>query len=188
MSDRPHVLVAGEGGRRKGPSRLPPSDVHGLAPILIVAGLLFAMAGWVDVALFYYPPRFGEAEWEFGIIAQTFDAMPLPTLGIVLLALGIRARGGSIVWSRGLAVILAVVALLCLAALVLFALDIPLALKAMQRASTGPNPQQGALMSSGIKRVMAKVILFSVCYAIAFAWMAVKMWRVPRHAGPPISA
>jgi hypothetical protein len=182
MSNKSHVLVADEEGRRKAPSVLPPSGVHGLAPILIVAGVLLAIAGWVDVGLFYYPVRFGEAEWEFGIIAQTFDAMPLPTLGLVLLALGIRARSGSIAWSRGAAIIFAVVALLCLAALVLFALDIPLAFRAMHRAGAQAT-QQSALISSGLKRGMAKVILFSVCYATAYALLAFKMWRVPREAG-----
>jgi len=186
MSDRPHVLVADEGGRRKHSPLLSPSDVQDLAPILIVAGLLLAMAGWVGVALFYYPPRFGQPEWEFGTIAQTIDAMPLPTLGLVLLALGIRARGGSIAWRRGIAVIFAVVALLCLAALVLFALDIPLALKAMHRAAAQAN-QQSALISSGVKRGMAKVILFTVCYGLAYGWLAVAMWRVPRESGPPSS-
>lgn len=187
MSDKSHVLVADEGGRRKAPSVLPPSGVHGLTPILIVAGILLAIAGWVDVGLFYYPPRFGEAEWEFGIIAQTFDAMPLPTLGLVLLALGIRARGGSIGWSRAMAVVLAVVGLLCLAALVLFALDMPLALKAMQRAAAQARNPQAALISSGLKRGMAKAIVFAVCYSLAYGWMVVVMWRVPREARAPSS-
>jgi hypothetical protein len=187
MSDRAHVLVADEAGRREGIAPLPPSDVHGLAPILILAGLLFALAGSVDVLLFYYPPRFGDAEWEFGIIAQTFDAMPLPTLGLVLLALGIRARGGSVGWSRSLAVAAAMCALLCLAALVLFALDIPLALRAMARAAAQAN-QQSAVMASGLKRVMAKVILFAACYGLAFGWLAVTLWRVPRGPDPSLSA
>jgi hypothetical protein len=183
MSDRPHILVADEAGRRKGFSFLPPSDVQSLAPILIVAGLLLAIAGWLDVGLFYYPSRFGQPDWEFGTIAHSFDAMPLPTLGLILLALGTRARGGAIVWSRGLAVILAVVALLCVAGLVVFALDIPLALKTMQRAASQANNPQAALISSGLKRGMAKVILFAVCYATAYGWLAIKMWSVPREDG-----
>lgn len=88
MSDRPHVLVADEGGWRKGIGPLPPPSLSDLAPLLIAAGAVLAVAGWVDVGLFYRPLRFGDAEWEFGTIAQTFDAMPLATLGLVLLALG----------------------------------------------------------------------------------------------------
>jgi hypothetical protein len=183
MTHRPHVLVSEDGGRRKGIGALPPSSLVGLAPLMIAAGLVLAVAGWVDVGLFYWPLRFGDAEWEFGTIAQTFDAMPLPTLGLVLLALGIRARGGSVVWTRAMAVVLAIIGLLCLAALVVFALDIPLALKAMHHAATQANNPRAALVSSGLKRGMAKVIVFALCYALAYGWMAVSMWRVRREAG-----
>jgi hypothetical protein len=181
MTDRPHVLTDDDGRRRKGIGPLPLSSLSDLAPLLIAAGTVLAVAGWVDVALFYYPSQFSSPEWEFGTIAQTFDAMPLPTLGLLLIALGIRARGGSVLWSRSMAVVLAIVALLCIAALLLFAMDVPLALKAMKSAGGQADPQQAALISSGLKRGMAKVILFSVCYATAFAWMAVIMWRVRRE-------
>ncbi len=183
MSDRPHVLIVAEGDRRKGLGPLPPSSIPGLAPLLIAGGLVLAVAGWVDIGLFYLPPRFGSPEWEFATIAQSLDAMPLATLGLVLLALGIRARGGSVVWTWGVAVVLAIVGLLCLAALVLFAFDVPLALKAVQRAAAQGNNARAALVSSGLKRGVVKAMIFAVCYGLAYGWMAVTMWRVRREAG-----
>ncbi len=182
MTDHQRILV--DGNRRKGLGPLSPSSLAELAPLLMAVGFALAVAGWVDVGLFYYPSRFGSAEWEFGTIAQTLDAMPLPTLGLALLALGIRARGGRVVWTRGLAAVFALVGLLSLAGLVLFALDIPLALKAMQRAAQQAKNGQAAIVSSGLKRGMAKVIAFSVCYALAYGWMAVTMWRVRRETAP----
>src|SRR5947207_11355688 len=92
MSDSSRVLVRDEVERRNRPSGpVPPSSVRDLAPLLIIGGLVLSLAGWVDVLLFYWPQRFGESEWEFGVISQTIDALPLPTLGLVLLALALRA-------------------------------------------------------------------------------------------------
>lgn len=184
MTDRTPILTPDHGGRRRGLGPLPPSSVSALAPLLLAAGFALAVAGWVDVGLFYYPSHFGSPDWEFGTIAQTLDAMPLPTLGLALVAIGIRVRGGALVWTRGMAVVLGIVALLCLAALVLFALDIPLALKAMQHTATQANSPPAAIVSSGLKRGMAKVIVFSVCYTAAYAWMSVSMWRVRRATNP----
>jgi hypothetical protein len=148
--------------------------------LLIVAGLLLALVGAVAVALFYASPQFGSPEWEFGTIAQTFDALPLPTLGLVLLALGVRARGGSVVWTRSVAVAMAIVAVLCVAAVLLFALDIPIILRAAQRVGGGDDPQRFAAAAAGLKRGVVKVAVLALCYGTAYAWMARIMWRVPR--------
>jgi hypothetical protein len=142
-------------------------------------GLTLAIAGFTDVALFYWPSHFGQSQWEFGTIAQTLDAMPLPTVGVALLAIGIRSRGADIVWSRTLAVGSLVIALVCAGVLVLFVLDIPVALRTLQAASTGPRAQQAALMAPSMKRGMAKAILFGVCYTAAYAWLARTLWRAP---------
>lgn len=178
MAEAPNVVMANE--RRKGGRALPPSSVAGLAPLLIVAGLLLAVAGGVAVGLFYVSPQFGSAQWEIGTIAQTFDALPLPTLGLVLLALGVRARGGSMFWARAVAVVFAVAAALCLAAMLLFVLDIPVALQAVQRAGEANSQSAVSGASAGLKRAIGKALLFGVCYAASYAWIAVMMWRVPR--------
>jgi len=181
MSDKPQVLVADEGGRRKRPSALlPPSAVQDLAPIFIIGGLALALAGGVDVALFYYPMRFGEAEWEFGIIAQTVDALPAPTMALVLLGLGFRARGGRAFWCKALGVLAGVAALTLLALLVIFALDIPVAFQALARAARTAAQQGGQanpLVSSGLKRGIAKVLVLGTGYLAAYVTLAVVLWR-----------
>lgn len=175
MSPSPHAIVPDE--RRKGATTPPPSPLSDLAPLLIVGGALLTLVGTVTVVLLYAGQQFGSAEWEFGTIAQTFDAMPLPTVGLVLLALGVRARGGSVALPRALAVILALAALLCLGALALFVLDIPIVLRAVQQTRSGGNPQSLAMASAGLRRGMVKVTLFATCYTVAFAWMAFRLWR-----------
>ena len=52
-------------------------------------------------------------------------------------------------------------------------------LRAMQRAAA-QGGQQGALISWGLKRGMAKVLLFVACYTLAYAWTALTMWRAGR--------
>src|SRR5688500_13563574 len=130
MAQHPAILVANESKRRKGTVPLPPSDFKAAAPLLVAVGLAVSIVGGGDVMLFFWPPRFGDNEWEFGTIAQTVDALPLPTMGMLLLALAARAVGGSPLWSRGLAVafLVALVGLLVLGGL--FLLDVPVAFKA----------------------------------------------------------
>src|SRR4051812_43447036 len=89
-------------GRRPRSRATTAATLPDLAPFLIAGGMVLSIAGWTDVALFYIPSNFRSTEWEFTIIARTFDAMPLPTLGLLLLVLGFRARAGAPFWMRGL--------------------------------------------------------------------------------------
>src|SRR6185503_6093422 len=41
-------------------------ELFRLWPMLFMAGCILTVTGWADVALFWIPPRFGEADWEFG--------------------------------------------------------------------------------------------------------------------------
>src|SRR5689334_14868275 len=53
--------------------------------VLGAAGLVLAIVGWTDWALLWVPLRFGVVEWEFGTISQSFDALPLATIGTAAL-------------------------------------------------------------------------------------------------------
>jgi hypothetical protein len=179
-----HVLVEAPSC---GSSRavLPPASLHAVAPVLLAVGVVLTIAGLVDVGLFYWPLRFGDAEWEFGIIAQTFDTMPLPTLGLALVAIGLWARGGRPLWSRAMAIIFLLVAVLLAILSVIFLLDVPVALKALARAvatakqrGATPNP----VVSSGLHRGIAKAALFAATYVVGYATMAVALWRGVRRA------
>ena len=156
------------------PNTTRPTTGHDVSPIYLIGGLLLSAAGFTDVGLFYVRPHFGEAAWEFGTIAQTFDAMPLPILGLVLLALGARSRR-SIGWQRGVSMIFGTVALLSIALLVLFVLDIPAALAAL-RSAPGPSGAQAVAILSGLKQTATKAILFGACYALGAGILARLLW------------
>ena len=128
MRDGPQVVVSDDEQRRNRSRRpVPPSTVRDLAPVLAIGGIVLSLAGWADVLLFYWPSRFGESEWEFGVISQTIDALPLPTLGMVLLAVALRAMSERRALA-GIAVFAcSLVALGLLGLLVIFALDVPVA-------------------------------------------------------------
>lgn len=123
---------------------------------------------------------FGNSEWEFGIIAQTFDAMPTATMGMLLLALGLRARDAGKALTRTHAAVCALVALVIALLLVIFSLDIPVAWRAMTRVPPGGGAPQTAVVIAGIKRGIAKAVLFGVVYLVTYAMMARMMWRRPR--------
>lgn len=142
-------------------------DVFLLWPLLVTAGIVLAVAGWADVALFWYPPRFGEADWEFGIISQTYDALPLGTLGLTLLAGGLLIRGGQVWMVRAVGVAFLVLAVLSLGCVVIYALDLPQAWRALA------NPQ----IAPGLKRAIAKTALFLVSYTAAYTVMGLFLWR-----------
>lgn len=169
-----HGIIVGED--IKGRERLRRSSTREpLAPLFIVSGLLFALVGWVDIALFYVPLRPADPEWRFGIVAQSFDAMALPTLGLLFLSIGVRLKGGPLLWPRLLATMLGVWAMLFLVALLLFALNIPLALGAAQASAD-------AVSLSVLKLAIGKTLLFGLSYGIAYSWMAITMWQTRADA------
>jgi hypothetical protein len=184
MSDKPQILVADEGARRGRASEPPPPSAF--APVLLVGGLVLSLAGWVDVLLFYWPVRFGDNEWEFAVIAQTFDALPLPTLGLVLLALALRTMPERRFLARLGAVKCALIALLLLALLAIFALDVPVAFNALARATreaAARGGQANPLVGAGLKRIVAKALVLGLAYASTYVAMAVLLWRGPAREG-----
>ena len=119
-------------------------------------GLLLVVVGGSDVLSQWYPPAFHSAEWEFGTAAVTIASLPLLTIGMTILLASFlsRAKRGGVV-TMG-------VAFLCLflmvgAALALFALDIPLALR------SPPGPPLTA-----IKKAIVRTVIMGASYEIAY--------------------
>ncbi len=65
---------------------------------------------------------------------------------------------------------------------ILFATDIPLALRAAERAAVQAKSPHVAILSSGLRRGIVKALLFGVGNATACAGMGATMWRVRRQA------
>ena len=125
--------------------------------LLCWIGGLLALAGWMDVLLLWIPSNFGRPEWEFGTVSSTFDALPLGTIGVAILIAAAVARG----WRRMIlvgGVASLVMAVVLVAALVLFALDVPLAWKGVADA-----------YRSALKKAMFKTAILGVIYITLYA-------------------
>jgi ABC-type multidrug transport system permease subunit len=181
----PRIVVAEDAPKRGGGFIVPPATPESLAPLLVAVGIALAVAGWLDVLLFYWPPQFGDKGWEFGTVAQTMDSMPLPALGLALLALGLRGSAARRFLTRPFALALIFVALACAGLLALFCLDIDTAFRAMGRAAraavaqgSAPNPY----LSSDLKRGVAKTVVLGVTYILLYASLGWQMWRGPSYS------
>jgi hypothetical protein len=180
----PRIVVAEDAPKRSGSFIAPPATPQNLAPLLIAVGIALAVAGWLDVLLFYWPPQFGDKGWEFGTVAQTMDSLPLPSLGLALLAIGLRGSAASRLFTRPFALGLILVALACAGLLALFCLDIETAYRAVGRAARAVVAQGGApnpYLSSDVKRGIAKTVVLGVTYILLYASLGFQMWRGPRY-------
>ena len=122
-------------------------------------GLLLAVIGLSDVALYWYPLAFESVEWQFGTVASSFGALPLATIGLAAVVGALlvnRNRGAMIVTAAGLLIL----ALLMGMAYGLFATNLPMAMA----ATDGP---QGPAIIRGVARTTIKGLGFGSAYVIA---------------------
>ncbi len=127
--------------------------------MLPLLGLLLAVIGLVDVALYAYPTAFSSPEWEFGTAAAMVSSLPLPTIGFAALLAWALARGGRA--SRiVLALCLLLVALAVAGIYTLFVLNVPLALK----AASGP---QGPVLIRALVRTTVMAVGFGLGYLVS---------------------
>lgn len=129
-------------------------------------GLVFAVVGGMDLLLTWYPLNLGNTEWEFGTVTAALDGLPAFTLGIALL-MGSGAARGDRLLMRVMAIVFALLALLILAAAVLYVTDLPIALKAV----TQP------VIRTGLKKAITKTVGQAVVYPLAYLWIARMAWR-----------
>jgi len=166
----PQVLVREERTRGPKSSPLPPAPSAAWS-FLGLTGTVFFLIGSLNQWLAFVPWMMGSPEWEFGTVSAYLDAMPLPALGATLfmasgIALGRRwmVRTGSI--------LLVLMAVMILALVVLYATDIPLALKSV----TDPS------IRFGLKKAIIKALGQGIGYPIVFVVIAVKAWKVSRSS------
>ncbi len=128
-------------------------------------GFVFAVVAGADLALAWYPLAFGDAEWEFGTVTTVFNGLPLLAVGLGLLFAGGVARGR--VWLVRIASgLLLALALVILAALVLYATTLSTAL-----ATVDPN------LKGGLIKGIVRTGLQGLVYPVGFIWMAVRGFR-----------
>jgi hypothetical protein len=132
------------------------------------AGLSFALLGWTDALLLWYPLRIGMPDWEFATISGMFDALPLATIGTLLVVAWLLVEGnrpGRLLVGSAL---LVVVFGLC-AAFVLFALSFLTGLGAVD------GDTQWLLVRAGIKTSVA-----AFAYVTLHILMALSLFRATR--------
>ncbi len=136
--------------------------------LLTALGLTVAVIGWADLSLIWIPPDFGNPSWEFGAIATNFEALPLGTVGLALLSVGLLGRGNYKA-VRIVAALFALIAVALLGAYVIYLLDVPLALRGVQDE-----------LRSALKKGIAKTTLAAITYSTFYAWAAWYMLRSTR--------
>lgn len=149
----PHVLIQSDPKARDPITRAAPNTAWRLFGWF---GLLLVIVGGSDIVSQWFPTAFKSPEWEFGTAAVTIASLPLLTIGLTIMLAGFLARG-----KREGVLTMGVVFLLTFlfvgAVLALFALDVPLAL----RAPVGP-----AL--TAIEKAMVRTAIMGVAYEIAY--------------------
>jgi hypothetical protein len=132
-------------------------------------GLVLAVIASVDVLLRWFPPAFKSPEWEFGTVAMTFASLPLVTVGLVAALASAMARGARTSVSVMVGVF-CVMSLFVVAALLLFASDVPIALSAMKNNM----PVEAA---RELKRTVARSIVMGVGFAVIYVYGSVVSLR-----------
>jgi len=127
--------------------------------------LILALAGLGDWVLTWLPLQFGAMEWEFGTVVSSFSGLPLITMGFAGLLASALARG--IRWQvLTLSGVLLLFAVMIVGAFLVFLLDVPLALRAVQ----GPAHR-------GILKAVAKTCLLGVLFSGAYLFAGIAAMR-----------
>ena len=124
-----------------------------------MVGMLFLVVGVTDLVLAWVPPRFGNADWEFGTVTAMFNNLPVPAMGVGLAVAG-STGADSLGGRRVAAIIAALLATWSVVGAVLLGLTLPLALGAVTEAG----PRQ-ALVSSSVKTCVQ-----IIAYTAFFVW------------------
>ena len=156
MAKNPHVVL---GGLEASSARAQHTDAGRAWRWLGWFALVLTIVGVGDWVLAWIPLRLGTPEWEFGTVVSSISGLPLVTMGFAGVMASAMARG--VRWQiRTVGMLLLVWGLWVLAALIVFALDVPVALRAVD----GP-------ARLGIMKAIAKTLttggLFFVTYLVA---------------------
>lgn len=129
--------------------------------LLLVLGWVFTVIGLLNIVLVWIPLQIGNAEYEFASAANALDSLPVPVMGLVFALAASRARG-QLQMARFIRVIMVLLAVLILAAGLLYWLNVPLALKAVQEP----------MIRLGIKKSILKVTVQSLIYPASLLGLA----------------
>jgi hypothetical protein len=143
----------------------PPARARGVVAPLVAFGLTLVVIGLLDLGFAWIPAQFGNGEWEFGTISRTFDNLALLTVGAGLL-LGAALYRGSPTLLRVLGTIFGLLALALLGAAAIYALNLPLAFRAIPDAAR-----------ETLTRAVWRTGVFATVYVALYGWLSWFTWR-----------
>lgn len=165
------VLLPQQSGRSATAER--PSAVYSASAQLIAwrilgwLGLAYFIMSFMDIALGWYPVRFGVPEWEFGTIAGTVAGLAIPTISLYLILASAIARESTKV-AKAVAIVMILLAVALPILGILFLTNVPIALKA-----TATND----VVHFGMKKALLKSLILFTGYEVLFVIGAVKGLR-----------
>lgn len=170
------VLTAPSESESRAPVKKDPASPTAAWEMLGWVGLALFLIGMFDLLLGWVPTRFGNPEWEFGVVSRTLDSMPVPVVGLTLLMASVSARG--IAWAmRAVGLVALLLTAILAVGLLVYLLDVPLAL----RVVTDPTAR------SGLKRAIFKAAVQGTLYPAVLATVGIMGIRKTLRARPRLS-
>jgi hypothetical protein len=131
-------------------------------------GFAYLLMSVTDLALGWYPLKFGTAEWEFGTISATISDLAIPALALYLILCSAIARGSAKV-IQAVSIVLIALAVSLTILFILYLTAVPLALRAV---STNP------IIHLGMKKAIFKSLTLFIGYEALFVLGGLKGLRL----------
>jgi hypothetical protein len=143
--------------------------------MMLVLGIALALVGFSDFAMLWYPARWASVDWEFGTVSAAFDGLPLLTIGLGLATAAAVARGrrGAM---GGLAAVLLVMLLLLIAMLLVFVLDVPVVIRAV-------DPRLRQTLFKSLVKTGSMALVYVVLYLTLGIWVVRRVRNSSKGAG-----
>ena len=147
-----------------------PAGVGTRGPVsrmFVVAGSAFALVGTLDLLLLWMPVRLDSLAWEYATVGRTLDAIPMPALGLLLVAFGSLRQGRvSRTRTRIVAASFFALGLLCVGLGLLLLTSVP--------AVLSQTPLEAA---EAARRAVARHVTQAVIYPVAWLAIGAGLWR-----------
>jgi hypothetical protein len=156
------VLIPGDSGRGATVAKSSSSQYAGVAllswKLLGWLGAVYLIMSVIDIALGWYPVRFGTPEWEFGTVSATINGLAIPTLSLFLILCSAVARERATV-VRVVSIVLICLAIFLAILFILYLTAVPLALKAVT---------SNAIIHQGMEKAIIKATVLFLGYEVLY--------------------
>jgi hypothetical protein len=143
--------------------------------MLLVLGLALTIIGFTDVGLLFFPSRWASVDWEFGTVSAAFEGLPLGTIGLGLMCAAAVARGRRRAMGV-LAVVQLLLTLVLIAMLLIFLLDVPVVVRAV-------DPAMRPTLMKALVKTGSMAVVYVVLYLTFGIWVVRRIRATPKGAG-----